>query len=189
MKCADDGVCINCGKPTKFVCISIGYSKHCSVRCSNNNPDVRKKITESTKSTLLEKYGAENISQLDEVKKKKEQTFQKKYGVTNVFQLPEVVEKSHTKEVVDSQKETRKKSLLEKYGVENTFQLRESVLKIYNKTKSDAEKLFEKYLSDHNIEYIPQYKSDLYPYSCIGHMVNIRLTVITRRMWLRQTSG
>ena len=27
LKCAGDGICINCGKPTKFVCISIGYSK------------------------------------------------------------------------------------------------------------------------------------------------------------------
>ena len=147
MRCADDGVCINCGKPTKFVCISIGYSKHCSIKCANNNPDVRKKITESTKSTLLEKYGVENISQLDEIKAKKEET------------------------------------MLCKYGVRNTFQLRESVLKIYNKTKSEAEKLFESYLSEHNIEYIPQYKSELYPYFCDFYLPKIDTYIELNLHW------
>lgn len=183
LRCADDGVCINCGKPTKFVCISIGYSKHCSVKCANNNPDVRKKITESTKSTLLEKYGVENISQLDEVKAKKEKTMLCKYGVRNTFQLPTVREKVRSKEVVETQKETRKKSLIEKYGVENTFQLRESVLKIYNKTKSEAEKLFESYLSEHNIDYIPQYKSELYPYFCDFYIPKIDTYIELNLHW------
>ena len=166
LKCAGDGICINCGKPTKFVCISIGYSKHCSIKCSNNDPNVRKKISDSARNTFLERYGVENISQLEEIKEKKKQTLNKNYGVNSVFQIPEVVEKSHSKEVVSIQKETRKKSLMDKYGVENTFQLRDSVLKIYNKTKSKSEQLFEDWLSSNHIEYIPQYKSDLYPYFC-----------------------
>ena len=166
IKKSGEGVCKMCGNPTRFNSISRGYSTYCSNKCINDDPVVKQKMADSARNTFLEKYGVENISQLDEIKKKKEHTFQKKYGVSNVFQLPEVIEKSHTKEVVDAQKETRKKSLMEKYGVENTFQIRDSVLKIYGKTKSESEKLFEKYLSDRKIEYIPQYKSELYPYFC-----------------------
>lgn len=178
-----EGVCKMCGNPTRFNSITRGYSTYCSNKCINDDPVVKQKMADSARNTFMERYGVENISQLDEIKKKKEHTFQRNYGVSSVFQLPEVIEKSHSKKVVDSQKETRKKSLLEKYGVENTFQLRESVLKIYNKTKSDAEKLFEKYLSDHNIEYIPQYKSDLYPYFCDFYIPKIDTYIELNLHW------
>ena len=183
IKKSDEGICKMCGKPTRFNSITRGYSTYCSNKCINSDPEVKKKMADSARNTFLERYGVENISQLEEVKKKKEHTFQKKYGVSNVFQLPEVIEKSHTKEVVDVQKETRKKSLMEKYGVENTFQLRDSVLKIYDKTKSESEKLFEKYLSDHNIEYIPQYKSELYPYFCDFYFPKIDTYVELNLHW------
>ena len=178
-----EGICKMCGKPTRFNSIPRGYSTYCSNKCINDDPVVKKKMADSARNTFLEKYGVENISQLDEIKEKKEHTFKERYGVSSVFQLPEVIEKSHTKEVVDVQKETRKKSLMEKYGVENTFQIRDSVLKIYNKTKSESEKLFEKYLSDHNIEYIPQYKSELYPYFCDFYFPKIDTYVELNLHW------
>ena len=92
-----EGICKMCGNPTRFNSIPRGYSRYCSNKCINNDPAVKKKMADSARNTFLEKYGVENISQLDEIKKKKEHTFQKKYGVSNVFQLPEVIEKSHTK--------------------------------------------------------------------------------------------
>jgi len=183
LKHPTEGLCKICGNPTRYNSLSIGYSTYCSNKCSNADPEVRKKITESSKSTLLEKYGVENISQISAVKAKKENTMIHKYGVRNTFQLPTVREKLRSKEVVDTQKETRKKSLIEKYGVENTFQLRDSVLKIYNKTKSEAEKLFESYLSEHNIEYIPQYKSALYPYFCDFYIPKIDTYIELNLHW------
>lgn len=166
IKTPSEGMCKMCGKPTRFNGISHGYSTYCSAKCSNADPVVKKKMANSARNTYLEKYGVENISQLEEIKEKKEQTFKERYGVRNVLQFPNVIKKSHSKEVVEAQKETRRKTLLEKYGVENTFQIRDSVLKIYGKNKSEPEKQFEEYLSKHNIEYIPQYKSESYPYFC-----------------------
>lgn len=184
LKGVNEGICVNCEKPTKFVCISIGYSKHCSVKCANNDPKVRQKITNSTRATLLDKYGVENVSQLEEVKEKKKQVFQDRYGVDNVFQLPNVIANSHSKEVVEAQKETRRKTLLEKYGVENTFQIRDSMLKIYGKNKSEPEKQFEEYLTEHDIEYIPQYKSELYPYFCDFYLPTIDTYVELNLHWV-----
>lgn len=183
LKQPTEGLCKICGKPTKYNAISTGYSTYCSSKCSNADPEVRKKITTSTKETLLERCGVENVSQIPEVKTKKEKTMLCKYGVRNTFQLPTVREKIRSKEIVETQKETRKKSLLKKYGVENTFQLRDSVLKIYDKTKSESEKLFEEYLSEHGIEYIPQYKSELYPYFCDFYIPKIDTYIELNLHW------
>lgn len=73
-------MCKICGKPTKYNTISTGYSTYCSNKCINADPEVRKKITLSTKVTLLEKFGVENISQIPEIKAKKE-----KNNVTQVW--------------------------------------------------------------------------------------------------------
>lgn len=42
-----------------------------------------------SKKTCLEKYGVENPSQVDEVKRKKEETFIKHYGVDNIWKTKE----------------------------------------------------------------------------------------------------
>lgn len=47
-----------------------------------------KKISiEKNKKTCKERYGVENVSQLDEIKKKKEKTFTEHYGVDNIWKL------------------------------------------------------------------------------------------------------
>lgn len=50
-----------------------------------NQKQSGKKRAEKTKSSLQEKFGVDNISQLDEIKKKKKETFTKNYGVDNIF--------------------------------------------------------------------------------------------------------
>ena len=61
--------------------------------------------SEKTKYTNLKKYGSENVSSSNIIKKRKEKTNVKNWGVKNVFQDQEIKNKS-------------KETLLEKYGVE-----------------------------------------------------------------------
>lgn len=64
---------------------------------------------EAIRKGVMQKYGVENISQLQETKDKKEQKALDKYGVKNVFSSEEV-------------KERIKKTNLRKYGCENVAQ-------------------------------------------------------------------
>jgi G:T-mismatch repair DNA endonuclease (very short patch repair protein) len=64
------------------------------------------KTIESKKISCLEKYGVENPSQSELIKKKKERKALKVYGCKNVFQSEEIKSKS-------------KKTCMEKYGVEH----------------------------------------------------------------------
>ena len=79
----------------------------------------QKQKTEIRKRTILAKYGVENVSQLKEVKDKKEQKALEKYGVKNVFASEEIKNKI-------------KQTNLEKYKHENPAQNPDIYLKIIN---------------------------------------------------------
>ena len=68
--------------------------------------------TKKTIETNIKKYGVENISQVDDIKKKKESTCKSNYGVINPS-LSEIV------------KEKRSNTMVKLYGVENIFQSEE----------------------------------------------------------------
>lgn len=53
--------CKVCGRYTKLDSFTNGYRVYCSSKCCNSDPDKIK----LTKKNLVEKYGVENISQLD----------------------------------------------------------------------------------------------------------------------------
>jgi hypothetical protein len=80
-----------CKNPAKFYNFVKGYYGVCCASCNHKNPSVLKKMEETcmqrygsknnmtsknfkekSKMTLLEKYGVDNISKLEEIKKKKE---------------------------------------------------------------------------------------------------------------------
>lgn len=60
-----EGICPTCGKPTSYLNFTVGYHKHCCVRCSTLDPNVQEKL----KATNLKKYGVENPFQAEEIKK------------------------------------------------------------------------------------------------------------------------
>lgn len=62
-----------------------------------------------TKKTCQEKYGVDNISQLEFIKDKKEETCMKNYGVTNP---------SHSQKIIDK----IKKTFLTRYGVKSALE-------------------------------------------------------------------
>jgi len=94
-------------------------SRACMFKCSVHNknridgikkssPEAQKKL----KTTLMKKYGVENIFQLEAVKNKTKNTLIEKYGVENVSSLEKIKEKKRT-------------TCLENYGVEYPLQSKE----------------------------------------------------------------
>jgi len=125
LKNEDEGVCI-CGKDTSFCNLKKGYLKHCSHKCSANDPITRTKYKETNllkygeelptsyggskyKQNMIKKYGVTSACSLDCVIEKRRQTYLRRYGVTHPGKSVEVRNKT-------------KKTCLEKYGVENPMQ-------------------------------------------------------------------
>jgi len=105
LKKENENICIKCGKNTKFNKPSKGYYKYCSLKCSANSDDIKKK----KKQTNLDKYGVENPFQSEAIKEKIKQSNLEKYGVEYGLQ---------NKEIREKQKQTN----IERYGVENQSQ-------------------------------------------------------------------
>jgi len=120
LKKENEGICLECGKKTKFNRPSKGYSKFCSLKCSANSNYKKEKI----KKTNLEKYGVENPGQNEEIKEKIKKTNIEKYGVKWT---------SQNKEIREKQKET----CLKKYGYKYSFQNREIRNKIIRTRKNN----------------------------------------------------
>ena len=100
LKKENEGICVICGKPTKFLDSRQGYLKTCSEKCSHASTGI------SCKKTFLKKYNVVNISQLKETKEKVVNTCLKKHNVNCVAKIPYVREKS-------------KKTLMRNYNVDN----------------------------------------------------------------------
>ena len=107
-----EGLCRNCGKPTKFLGLLEGYRDCCSRDCTNilkygvNNPWKSKEIRTKIAKTKLDKYGDSTFTNREKAK----ETCRKNFGVDYSFQSEEVKEKI-------------KKTTLDRHGVENIFQL------------------------------------------------------------------
>lgn len=98
------------------------------------------------RNTMILKYGVNNISQLDEIKKKKKETTFKNYGVEHNSQSQEIKSKKiktclekngveypqQSKEIQDKSKKT----CLKNYGVEHPLQNNELMNKSINKSYS-----------------------------------------------------
>jgi hypothetical protein len=140
--------CKTCGKTISF---SKWNNDYCSTKCTNNDPEVRKKI----KETCLEKYGVENAAKSKQFKEKSKQTCLEKYGVENAAKFDKFKEKSkqtclkkygvefttQTKQM----KEKSKQTCLEKYGMEHYTNIDKQINTTY-------EKSFEKFLNFIDIE-------------------------------------
>ena len=110
-KDVNEGICKTCGKPTRFIKFSKGYKTHCSPKCAQNDPYVRKAFSDHCE----EKYGV---------------------GVSNPMKAKEVFEKFIDKNGKDFFKKNSIKGV-EKYidlhkseGFINPFQDPEVISKI-----------------------------------------------------------
>lgn len=86
-------ICVVCGE--EFELSMSNRSKPastCSKKCASKTIDYDKRL-EKYKTTVNDRYGVENISQIDKVKEKKRQTCMDHYGVDNPSRAPEVQKK------------------------------------------------------------------------------------------------
>jgi len=103
-----NGYCENCSK-------NIGKGKIKETNLKNfgfDNPMKNEKIKEKQKHTMVEKYGVEHNSQLEEIKIKKSNTFMSNFGFTNNLKSPQI-------------REQIKQTNIQKYGFENPQQNKE----------------------------------------------------------------
>ena len=116
------------GRPNRI------YSKYCCNECKFKDVD----LAERHKQGCLKKYGVENISQVDEVKQRKEETFLKHYGVKNNFGRQETIETIKTKYGVNNVsksiivKKKKEETFLKHYGVKHYWISEESIKKSHS---------------------------------------------------------
>jgi hypothetical protein len=88
-----EGQCVVCGRETTYRDYSVGYLKNCSRECGNNNEDFRKKQSDSKKGKIQSKAQIEkrlkNTNQVDKEIVRK-QTMLDKYGVDNPTKLDSI---------------------------------------------------------------------------------------------------
>lgn len=93
-----------------FICESCGKQRNLKEKPENFSKICRYcKSKETYRQTCLQKYGVENVSQLQKIKDKKKKTLLEKYGVSHNSQINEV-------------KLKKEQTCLQHYGVTNPSQ-------------------------------------------------------------------
>ena len=141
--------CQYCGKEAEFKSFSLGYKDIC-----NSKECKHKHRIETVTKTNLEKYGVENVSQLESIKKKKTETVFTHYGVYDYLNSEQNkhnmydengVQKAQSEEA----KEKRKKTLLERYGTTDHFKINNGHEKALS--KEGREKAKQTLLKNHGV--------------------------------------
>lgn len=135
--------CAVCGNYTKLQDLKSGFRRYCSSKCSNSDPEKM----ELTKRNNLEKYGVENVSEMETVKNKKRKNIEKKLECDPEYyaKVEEKRKKTNIERYGDANyrnNEGRKKTCIERFGVEHPSQSEE----IKEKKKTT---LIEHYGVDH----------------------------------------
>ncbi len=130
LKKENEGICLNCGKETKYV-KSKGYSLFCSHKCCNSYKELNNKRSETSKKVWKLKTKEEK----DLIHKKGLSTYCKQHNIDKINNIMDL------KEIKDKIKET----CLKKYGVDNyskTVNAKEH-LSILQKNKSKEQREIE----------------------------------------------
>ena len=117
--------CKMCGSNVKFLSISSGYREYCSKKCSNSDPELSSIKMDSLRKTSLDRYGVDNPSKSDIVKRNVAES-RKGYDYTNmVFKVREkMLDKYGVDNIskTDWAKDKKRETTLKNWGVENPFQ-------------------------------------------------------------------
>ena len=130
-----------------------------------------KEAVEKIHKTTLERYGTIYYTQsqqykdsyYDEYLPKYEQTCIDRFGARNFSSSQEY--KNRQESIVDKIYQTKKDN------------------NIFGRRKTKVEEGFEKYLIENNIDYIYQYKNDLYPFNCDFYIVKYDLYIEIQGFW------
>jgi len=114
------GKCVVCGSPTNFRSLNVGFKNHCSIKCSNSDPE---KIYK-TEKVCLKKYGVKNIFQYQPIKNKIKKINIKNFGVDNPSKSGVIKEKKKSTVIKNFGKnygsvllKKRMKTCIKKYGM------------------------------------------------------------------------
>lgn len=81
--------CEVCGSTPNFIGLGKGFSKTCSMKCSNQSPTANL----NRKNSIFNKYGVDNVSKLNTIKNKKIMTCIKNHGVAFGILKPTSIQK------------------------------------------------------------------------------------------------
>jgi len=189
----------------------------CLERYGVENPSQSEEIKGKKKETCLDHYGAESYSQTDEYREKFKETCLERYGEEHPLQNKEIHEKQKQTCLKkygveyslqsDEVRAKSKESCLEKYGVDRyskTNEYRQKYkdvewVKVINErsyqtkkknnsfSTSKIEDQLKEYFDLNGVNYISQYKSDLYPFSCDFYFPDKDLYVEIQGSWTHGT--
>ena len=114
--------CEICGSETRFLSINKGYKRKC-VKCGM--VERAKKAAETTRKVWREKYGVDNVFQLESIKEKAKNTKIERYGsetFTNPVKMMETKEMRYGNAGYTN-KEKATKTFRERYGADNYLQV------------------------------------------------------------------
>jgi len=166
--------CIYCGSPDTLK-LKNGGTYPCCLNCKDIHFE---KIAKTRKQSTLEKYGVENVAQLEDTKAKSKKTCLEKYGTESPLQNKDIkkkaedtLEKNYGVRVPSKNKEIQRKikqTNIKRYGFENVHQneevkkkSEETILLRYgtrNSFQSEEikESIKKKIREEYGVEYITQ---------------------------------
>ena len=213
-------ICENCGK--EYIYIKGQDNWKCKNSLSNKNSGKQafrfcsyecgcQFTQKQTEKSISEKYNIKNISQLESIKKKKEETSLKHFGTKHPMQIKNIKDKcvknrnissastkmkNWWKQLSNESKQKivkkRKQTNLERYGVNTIFELEtpDWKLKRYlTKKKNNTftisnpeDKIYE-LLQQKFVDIKRQYKSEKYPFSCDFYIPSLDLYIEYQGHW------
>lgn len=128
------------GIDLKNICWCLQYS---GIKLRNISESQYKISSIKSKKTCLEKYGVENPSQVQEVKRKKEETFIKHYGVDNIWKTKEYRE--FTSKRWASYNKEKKSELIHKWAKQEggISKIENKIVNIFNNLNIPVETQFK----------------------------------------------
>lgn len=124
IKKPEEGICIVCGKPTKYINFTRGYTKTCSQECNNSPLSNKGKNISKTKQLYT-------VQQKEQIKQKRINTCLDKYGVISNL----VLANTHSKEARIKASNTHKQHMLDGtivgQNVKQSWKTRKSKIKQY----------------------------------------------------------
>ena len=165
IKGENEGICLECGKETKFVSYKDGYNEFCSRECARKSKIVHNRIKEATNNidydkvrkkyndTCMERYNVDSYNKTKDFKVKYTNTCMERYGVLHNFLLDDCKLKRESSLNSDECKSKRKEWWSVEENKENFFNnLKDTLLEKYNvdhvsKIKGVKEKIRETRIS------------------------------------------
>lgn len=181
LKKENEGICLTCGKETRFQSIVKGYTRFCNDSCVLKNKNIKKQINKSRKQNEFKIYGCWYI-QTDEYVKKTKKTKKDRYGDENYCNVDKIKQTFRKKYGVDNFSETKQfRQIMEDKGLfiplEQKTDFQKYRMLVENETKKWKKELLKKwdgldyYTGEKLITYTKYYNHPLY--KTIDHKISI----------------